>query len=134
MTNTFIEFTKTRKEQIDYLRERLMTERPERVEYWGGHYGYSQPLHLADYVVYAALRGADYRKGDASVSGRYATEALSHVIRQLTYWVTSPSTTGAALRARWFPEHHGHEQWTEMLNALRAELEKWKDAPSRKAQ
>ena len=125
---TFITFTETRKQQIDHLRNRLMTERPVTLKYYGDSVRRVHPLGLIDYVVYAALRGADYRKGDHT-GGANATKALQEVIRQIVYWGTSPAATGVALRARWLPEGHVEKELFELKDALEAELAKWANAP-----
>ena len=122
MTN-FIEFTKTRKEQIDHLRNRLMTEKPDTDVYGTKH----KALGLADYVVYAALRGADYRKGDHT-GGKRAHEAITRVIDNIVYWGTSTSKFGQALRKKYVPEGQTTDQLMELKAALEAERDKWKDA------
>lgn len=128
MTTTFITFTVTRKQQIDHARNRLMTLRPYTHVLYGDSVQRRHPLELTDYVVYAALRGADYRKGDHT-GGANATKALQEVIRQITYWGTSPAATGVSLRARWMPEGHAEKELFELKDALEAELAKWADAP-----
>lgn len=114
MTN-FIEFTKTRKEQINHLRTRLMTEKPDTDVYGTKH----KALGLTDYVVYAALRGADYRKGDHT-GGKKANEAITRVINNIGCW--------ESLRKKYVPEGQTTEQLMELKAALEAERDKWKDA------
>lgn len=124
---TFITFTAARKQQIDHLRDRLMTERPYTHVYWGTSVTRIHPLGLTDYVVYAALRGADYRKGDHT-GGAKATDALKSIIRTLTSWLTSDNHVGKSALAKWLPESHTDVELKEMVDALSAELAKWKDA------
>jgi hypothetical protein len=124
---TFITFTETRKQQIDHLRARLMTERPYTHVYWGDSVRRMHPLGLAEYVVYAALRGADYRKGDHT-GGSEATIALKSVIHQLNGWL-GDKHVGKSTLIKWLPEGHGDAELKEMVEALSAELAKWKDAP-----
>lgn len=129
MTDTFILFTAARKQQIDHLRNRLMTERPYTHVHWGNSVSRIHPLGLTDYVVYAALRGADYRKGDHT-GGKKATEALEGVIRAIAYWGSSKAKTGSALHDKYLPEGQTDEDFFALKDALEAELVKWKDAPT----
>lgn len=126
---TFITFTETRKQQIDHLRNRLITERPYTHVYYGNSSTRVHPLGLSEYVVYAALRGADYRKGDHT-GGKQATEALKGVLRTLTYWAKSDSHIGGDTWAKWLPTEHKDVELNEMIAALTDELNKWKDAPA----
>lgn len=123
---TFIAFTETRKQQIDHLRNRLMTERPYTHVYYGTSSTRVHPLGLTEYVVYAALRGADYRKGDHT-GGEQATNALKSVLRTLNGWL-SDNHVGKSTLAKWLPEGHTDVELKEMVEALSAELAKWKDA------
>lgn len=125
---TFIAFTETRKQQIDHLRNRLMTERPVTLKYYGGSVRRVHPLGLIDYVVYAALRGADYRKGDHT-GGANATAALKGIIRTLNSWLTSDNHVGKSALSKWLPEGHTDVELKEMVEALSAELDKWANAP-----
>lgn len=124
---TFIPFTAVRKQQIDHLRNRLMTLRPYTHVYYGDSVSRIHPLGLTDYVVYAALRGADYRKGDHT-GGKQATEALESVIRAITYWGSSKARTGSALRDKYLPEGQTDDDFFALKDALEAELAKWRDA------
>lgn len=121
---TFITFTETRKKQIDHLRERVMTERPIRTvgSFRGTEYvTVTRPLGLLDYVVYAALRGADYRKGDHT-GGKIATSALTHLVKMFKAY--------GAGRTNLLPSGSTVEEIAEFIEALEAELAKWKDAPA----
>ena len=124
---TFIAFTETRKQLIDHLRNRLMTERPYIKVWYGDCVSRIQPLGLIDYVVYAALRGADYRKGDHT-GGEQATAALKSIIRTFNSWLSSDDHVGNSALAKWLPEGHTDVELKEMVEALSAELAKWKDA------
>lgn len=128
--NTFVAFTVARKQQIDHMRNRVMTERPTRnVWTWRGQefVSINRPLSIADYAVYAALRGADYRKGDHT-GGKVATAALRGVISQITYWIASPSKTGEDLRTKWMPEGQTADDMITMKDVLEAEIAKWENA------
>lgn len=125
---TFITFTAARKQQIDHLRDRLMTERPYTKVYYGDCVQRINPLGLTDYVVYAALRGADYRKGDHT-GGANATVALKGIIRTFNSWLSSDNHVGKSALSKWLPEGHTDVELKEMVDALSAELDKWKDAP-----
>lgn len=127
MTTTFIEFTKARKEQIDHMRTRLMTERPYKTVYATIYITRHNPLSLVDYAVYAALRGADYRKGDHT-GGRIATAVLKDLIRSVTYWGTSPASTGSALRAKYIPEGQTVDDIMAFKAVLESEVAKWENA------
>lgn len=116
---TFILFTETRKNQIDHLRLRLITERPH-ITGSGIYISKVRPLGLTDYVVYAALRGADYRKGDHT-GGKEATEALRHVIKTWNSW--------GHIKNGLLPEGTTVEETNEFVKILGEELDKWKDAP-----
>lgn len=121
---TFITFTETRKKMIDHMRERVMTERPVRnVGVFRGteYVTVTRPLALLDYVVYAALRGADYRKGDHT-GGEIATPALKHLIYAFKTWGTG--------RSNMLPSGFTVEEIAEFIEALESELAKWKDAPT----
>lgn len=116
---TFIAFTETRKKQIDHLRERLITERPY-IAGSGIYISKVHPLGLTEYAVYAALRGADYRKGDHT-GGKEATQALQHVI---TTW------NGCAhVRRGLLPDGSTVQEIQDFIEVLGEELAKWKDAP-----
>lgn len=119
----FVDFSQTRKQLIAFQRERLLTERPTRDQYGTVH----KALDILDYAVYAALRGADYRKGDQS-GGKVAAHRLQTLTRNITYWATSPSLRGQQFRVRFVPE--GLEPASEVLMELKSiieeELDKWK--------
>lgn len=119
---TFITFTETRKKFIDFMRDRVITERPTRkVWTWGGvdHVTVDRPLSLIDYAVYAALRGADYRKGDHK-GGEVATRELTHIIKMHKSY---GQTFG-----RFIPEAT-KEETEEFVSIIESELARWKDAP-----
>lgn len=121
MTN-FVEFSQTRKQLIARQRERLMTERPERDVYGTVH----RALGVADYAVYAALRGAYYGKGDHT-GGRVAAHALRSVINDIVYWSSSTGRYGQELCKKYMPEGTPptSETWMEFKAILESELEKW---------
>lgn len=125
--NTFVAFTETRKQQIDHLRNRVMIERPYMEKQWNGDLVKRRVLGLPDFTVYAALRGADYRKGDHT-GGKEATAALKRVISLLAHWKNSDSHVGKKAWARWLPEAHTDVELGEMIQALSDELAKWENA------
>lgn len=120
---TFVPFTETRKKFIDFMRDRLITERPTRhVSTWGGvdHVTVNRPLSMIDYAVYAALRGADYRKGDHT-GGKEATRELTHIIKM---YKSYGGTFG-----RFISQDASKEETLEFVEIIEAELARWKDAP-----
>lgn len=120
---TFVPFTETRKKFIDHLRNRVITERPTRkVWTWGGieHVTVDRPLSLRDYAVYAALRGADYRKGDHT-GGSVATAELTHLAKMYKAYGAGKSV--------FLPSDHTVEELAEFITILETELARWKDAP-----
>ncbi len=124
---TYIEFSANRKAQIAHVRNRLMTVKPHRDEAYGTKY---KRLFLADFAVYAALRGADYRKADHT-GGKEATVALRRVINDIVYWGTSTSSFGKQLhtrqlRARFMPEDQTDRDLMDIKTILEEALEKWK--------
>lgn len=134
----FVQYSQTRKEQIAYLKNRLNTLRPEWVILWNGERRKKRALWLGDYVVYAALRGADYRKGDHT-GGRLATEALKGAIasvRALIRLETTDQPMDVArkrelrdkIRSKYVPTEHTSEQLAELLTVLEGELAKWEHA------
>lgn len=120
--NTFIEFTNNRKSQIAHMRDRLTTIKPVVDEKYGTKY---KRLFLTDFAVYAALRGADFRKGDHT-GGQEATKAIRRVINDITYWGTSPSAIGVQLRKRFLPEGQTERDLMDVKAVLEEALEKWK--------
>ena len=119
---TFITFTETRKKQIDHLRDRVMIERPTRTvhSFRGVEWvTINRPLSLIDYVVYAALRGADYRKGDHT-EGKVATNELQRLIRTLK--------SGGGRSNGLFRSDSTAQEIAEFIEVLESELAKWKDA------
>lgn len=121
---TFITFTETRKKQIDHLRDRVLIERPIRhvSTFRGTEYvTITRPLSLVDYAVYAALRGADYRKGDHT-GGKVATYELTRIVKLFKAYGTNGSNL--------LPSGSTVEEIAEFIEAIEAELAKWKDAPS----
>lgn len=121
---TFITFTETRKKQIDHLRARVMEERPVRhVSTFRGtdYVTITRPLSLIDYAVYAALRGADYRKGDHT-GGKVATQELKGLIARFKAYGTGSTNL--------LPSGSTVEEIAEFIEALEVELVKWKDAPT----
>lgn len=120
----FVQFTPARKAQIKYLRTRLMTVKPERDLKYGTKY---KRLFLTDFVVYAALRGADFRKGDHT-GGREAITAMQQVIRHIVYWGTSTSSFGVQFRDRFLPAGQTIDDLMDLKTILEESLAKWKDA------
>ncbi len=120
----FVQFTPARKAQIKYLRTRLMTVKPERDLKYGTKY---KRLFLTDFVVYAALRGADFRKGDHT-GGREAIAAMQQVIRHIVYWGTSTSSFGVQFRDRFLPAGQTIDDLMDLKTILEESLAKWKDA------
>lgn len=123
IATTFVPFTETRKKFIDHLRNRVITERPTRkVWTWGGidHVTVDRPLSLRDYAVYAALRGADYRKGDHT-GGFVATVELTRLAKMY-------KTYGAG-KSVFLPSDHTVEELAEFIAILESELARWKDVP-----
>lgn len=117
MSNTFVPFSTTRKQQIAYLRERLITLKPlVDIEYGSK----TKQLSLSDFVVYAALRGADFRK-----SGADAVNCLRGVIRTITYYGTSAGWTGQYLRTRFMPKDQTTDDLFELKAVLEEQLEFW---------
>lgn len=117
-TTNFIKFTETRKKQIDYLRDRVLTERPTKHVYATIYVSWNHPLSLIDYVVYAALRGADYRKGDHT-GGKVATSELTSLVKRFKAYGSY---------GNFIPTNSTVEEIAEFIEALEAELVKWKDA------
>jgi len=122
-TTTFVPFTETRKKFIDHMRNRVITERPTRkVWTWGGidHVTVDRPLSVLDYAVYAALRGADYRKGDHT-GGFVTTAGLSRLVKMFKAYGAGKSV--------FLPSDHTVEELDEFIAILETELARWKDAP-----
>lgn len=118
---TYIEFSTNRKAQIAHIRNRLMTVKPRRDTY-GTKY---KQLFLADFAVYAALRGADYRKADHT-GGQEATNALRRMISDIVYCGTSNSSFSKQLRARLMPKDQTEQDLMDIKTILEEALEKWK--------
>lgn len=80
---TFKPFTTTRKAMIQHVKARLVDpkNRPTKHPVYGTKF---PALFLEDYAVYAALRGADYRKTSHMEDGGNAKEAIEFVIRKLS--------------------------------------------------
>lgn len=121
----FVQFTPARKAQIKYLRTRLMTVKPERDVKYGTKY---KRLFLTDFVVYAALRGADFRKGDHDAGGRGAIAAMQQVIRHIEHWGTSTNSFGVQFRDRFLPAGQTIDDLMDLKTILEESLAKWKDA------
>lgn len=120
---TFTTFTTAHKQQIAYARARINTERPTMNEYGTVQHA----LGLRDFVIYAALRGADYRKGDHT-GGVEATAVLRQVIRDIVYWGTSTGRYGELVRSKLIPNGHGTDELMELKQVLEFQLEKWSAA------
>lgn len=120
---TFITFTETRKKFIDFMRDRVITERPVRRSYvFCGVESVTidRPLKMIDYAVYAALRGADYRKGDHT-GGVEATKELEWIVKMHKQY---NDTFG-----RFISKEATAEENAEFVEIIEAELARWKDAP-----
>lgn len=126
MTTTFIKFTEIRKNFIDFYRNRLMTERPSQTTHiyrWRGYEQHSvirnQPLSLVDYAVYAALRGADYRKGDHT-GGEKATKVLQNIVKHYQRgWLQGAAWT------KMVPEGVTEADKAEFISIIESELARW---------
>lgn len=79
---TFTPFTATRKAMIQHVKARLVNpeNRPTKHPKYGNK---NQVLFLNDYAVYAALRGANFRKTSHMVDGANAKEAIEGTIQYL---------------------------------------------------
>lgn len=122
MTTTFVPFTQTRKQFIDHMRHRVITERPTRHThvFCGTEYvTITRPLSVLDYAVYAALRGADYRKGDHT-GGKVATAGLTRLVAMFKSYGAGKSV--------FLPSDHKVEELDEFITILETELARWKDA------
>ena len=122
IATTFVPFTETRKKFIDFMRDRVITERPtRRVWTYRGidHVMVNRPLSLLDYAVYAAVRGSDYRKGDHT-GGKEATRELKHIIKMYKSY-------GYSL-GRFVGTEATKEEHLEFIGILESELARWKDA------
>lgn len=120
----FVKFSTARKQQIAHVRNLLLTVKPVRDEKYGTKY---KRLFLTDFAVYAALRGADYRKGDQS-GGKEATAALQQTIRNIVYWGTSTSSFGVQFRDRFLPAGQTIDDLMDLKTVLEESLAKWKNA------
>lgn len=120
----FVKFSTARKQQIAHVRNLLMTVKPVRDEKYGTKY---KRLFLTDFAVYAALRGADYRKGDQS-GGREATAAIQRTIRTIVYWGTSTSSFAVEFRDRYLPAGQTIDDLMDLKTVLEESLAKWKNA------
>ena len=120
----FVKFSTARKQQIAHVRNLLLTVKPVRDEKYGTQY---KRLFLTDFAVYAALRGADYRKGDQS-GGKEATAALQQTIRNIVYWGTSTSAFGVQFRDRFLPAGQTIDDLMDLKTVLEESLAKWKNA------
>lgn len=120
----FVKFSTARKQQIAHVRNLLLTVKPVRDEKYGTKY---KRLFLTDFAVYAALRGADYRKGDQS-GGKEATAALYQTIHNIVYWGTSTSAFGVQFRDRFLPAGQTIDDLMDLKTVLEESLAKWKDA------
>lgn len=120
-TTTFVPFTETRKKFIDHMRNRVITERPIRhVATYGGveSVTVTRPLSLVDYAVYAALRGADYRKGDHT-GGKIATGVLEYIVKMYKKYGDGFSR---------FISVTTDEENKEFVEIIESELARWENA------
>ena len=120
----FVKFSTARKQQIAHVRNLLLTVKPVRDEKYGTKY---KRLFLTDFAVYAALRGADYRKGDQS-GGKEATAALQQTIRNIVYWGTFASSFGVQFCDRFLPAGQTIDDLMDLKTILEESLAKWKNA------
>lgn len=81
--NAFVPFTAQRKAAIQHVKARLVDpkNRPTKDPQYGTKYSH---LFLEDYAVYAALRGADFRKTSHMEDGANAKEAIQSAINQIS--------------------------------------------------
>ncbi|MDU8350331.1 hypothetical protein RYA05_00295 [Pseudomonas syringae pv. actinidiae] len=81
--NAFVPFTATRKATIQHVKARLVDpkNRPTKDPKYGTKY---PALFLKDYAVYAALRGADFRKTSHMEDGANAKAAIQGVIDEIS--------------------------------------------------
>ncbi|MBB4861244.1 hypothetical protein HNP46_000055 [Pseudomonas nitritireducens] len=81
MTNEFVPFNEARKALVAAYKARLTD--PENLKRpMLAHGVRPKKLSLRDYGVYAALRGADYRKTNISANG---ADALGHIENELQH-------------------------------------------------
>jgi hypothetical protein len=80
-TETFAPFSEKRKAMIKHLKAFLKS--PENRPYKNTYGTKFQVLFLEDYAVYAALRGADFKKVSHMEEGENAREAIETVIKRI---------------------------------------------------
>ena len=105
MTTTFIEFTAARKAMIAHTKG-LLTDPKNLKREVVNEYGYRpKKLTLRDFVVYAALRGSDYRKASHPAGYDNAKDELKTVLAKITNY--TPENQPASVKkdlARFVPE------------------------------
>jgi hypothetical protein len=105
MTTTFIEFTDARKAMIAHTKG-LLTNPANLKREVVNEYGYRpKKLTLRDFVVYAALRGSDYRKASHPAGYDNAKNELKTVLAKITNY--TPEKQPASVKkdlARFVPE------------------------------
>lgn len=81
--NAFVPFTAPRKAIIQHVKARLIDpkNRPTKDPEYGTKH---QALFLSDYAVYAALRGADFRKTSHMEDGANAKASIETVIKEIS--------------------------------------------------
>lgn len=122
---TFKPFTTTRKAMIQHMKARLVDpkNRPTKHPVYGTKF---PALFLEDYAVYAALRGADYRKTSHMEDGGNAKEAIERAVRALSGLKESHSESLSqgkhSYLNKFLPEGSTFEQAVELKEILEQAL------------
>lgn len=98
--NVFVPFTNARKAMIVSLKG-ILTD-PKNMKFKRNMYGNkTNDLSFRDYVIYAALRGADYRKTSHMEDGENARSILEAMLRTINNHQKSPNFGSISLIGRY---------------------------------
>jgi hypothetical protein len=104
--NTFVPFTAARKNMI--ITTKAMLTDPKNLKIDRNHYGNRIPhLFFQDYLVYAVMRGADFKKASHEDSLDMAKQHLKWVVDSLDSYLKDKTSYSARKAARYLPAEEG---------------------------
>lgn len=117
--NTFVPFTATRKTMITTTKALLTS--PDNQKPGRNHYGNKLPkLFFRDYLLYAVLRGVDYRKACHEESLGWAESELKYLRNEVTGYLGEHKRHYVNQVGRYIPEEGGDA--AELLALIEAAL------------
>lgn len=115
--NTFVAFTPARKNMI--IATKAMLTDPKNLKIDRNLYGNRIPhLFFQDYLVYAVMRGADFKKASHEDSLDMAKQHLKWVVDSLDNYLKDKTSYFAKKASRYLPEEEGEIAAAELKGLI----------------